>query len=134
MQIHTQLCFANPEKHKVLLATTISGLSLTTEAGSFRVNGVDLEFAEEQVFTVTPSPYRQEIQGFLVLDKRLNQPVLLVDEWVADGADQPYSFAKNGPYKLLARLYTLKVPAAATDLSNATLTLFHIVEQTPPLQ
>lgn len=114
--------------HSVSLSVEQSGMDVSVKSGQFRVSGVDYEFTEDQDFSAEAAAECDTIvTGYIAKDVSTGVLVLIVDEEVLDGEDVPFIFSGSG-YDPIHRLFSLKVPAAATSLDGVDVTVYHIVE------
>ena len=105
-----------------LMVAVENSLDIRVSSGSFKIAGVEYTLASDDVVTVTVDPtYETEVRGFLVKNVSTGNPEILVDEYVLDGVDVPYSVTKDQDYELFAKLYIIRVPAGTTDLSGLDL-------------
>jgi len=114
-----------PSNH-VELAVSLDGMTLQVAAGAFQVGGEDFSLVEEQTYDVEGSDTEVTcVDAYLVQDASDDSVALLVDERAA--GDGSYVFAVgSSPYRLLHALVTMRVPAGATDLENADVTVTKI--------
>ena len=127
VQINT---IGNPKFNVLDLDVAVeNSLDIRASSGSFKVSGVDYTLSEDDVITVdVDSSHETEVRGFLVKNLSTGNPEVLVDECVLDGIDVPFNFSSDANYKLLGKLYSIRVPAGTTDLSGLDLQVTRIVE------
>ena len=95
------------------LSVSVSGLSITVGAGTFRVMG-ERVLLEDQVFVVEPDDERVlHINGYLAEDRSMGGTVLLVDERFID--EDSYVWEE---YKPLHRLFSFAIPPAISSLDE----------------
>lgn len=119
----------NSEKNALDLTVTVENLlDIRVSSGSFKIAGEDYTLSSDDVVTITvDSSEITDVQGLLVKNISTGNVEVLVDEYLLDGIDTPFVFAGSG-YKLLERLYYVRVPAGTTDLSGLDLSVKRIVE------
>lgn len=103
-------------KERLDLKVSVSGMVVSVEAGSFRINGVENKLLEDEHCKITAHPeYKTGVLASLVLADGVAR--VLLDEVVKDGVDQPFNLKDSG-YTLLISLFDCIVPAGATDLND----------------
>lgn len=129
MPINIITQFAKPASVELALPVKQSGMAVTVEAGTFRINGVKHTLSENQTFTATE---RAEVA---YIDARLveyeGEVFVLVDEAVADSGEDLETFDWEGsPYTVLWALFWFKVPAGTTTLDGVPINVLRV--EAPP--
>lgn len=114
-------------RHGIDLAVTLENLlDIRVAAASFKMIGEDFDFPSDIVHSVTvDGTDPTHVVGWIQKDNTSGVAELVVDEMVLDGTDEPYE-APAGK-TLLHRLFEVRAPAAATDITDEELRVSRIV-------
>ena len=100
------------------ITVLLSLLQITVKAGTFRRHGVDYALPADIIHNATiDATDTTTIVGHLVLNS--GTPDVLVDEVVADGIDESYSFDDPNIVYLRILFVANNIPAGSTDLADA---------------
>jgi hypothetical protein len=116
----------------IALTVEQAGMKMTVKAGSFTLDGEEKSLAEDEEYTVGQRAEDTTVAAFLVEDTSDGSYHVLVDEFIHDGIDEKYVFARGGQYKLIERIYDMEVPGGTTTLDDIDVRLKTTVEYTPP--
>lgn len=101
-------------------------LSLRVSSGAFKISGMSYVLDEDWVHLVTVnSEHFTDVFGYLAKNLSNGAIELVVDEVLLDGNDVPYRF-NDGLYKLLTRLFTVRVPPLTIDLANLDIQVIRV--------
>ena len=114
------------------LAVSVSKWALMVAGGTVRFGGEDLELAAQEHRMHRNMQEDQVVQVFIVRDKESGEVGLLVDEFPASEAEGSYVFQPDHPHELLDKLLDMKVPAKASSLEEAELTVRRIIGSEAP--
>lgn len=110
------------------LSVTSAADVVTVHAGTFQLKGVSRTLAADQSYTVTipNSAYNTTIWGYLVLIRETETVGLLVDEVSGEPGDIPFGFTADGPYEMLATIFTIQIPPGTPNFTTLGCRSFHI--------
>ena len=114
-----------PSVHRVALTVRQSGMTVTTEAGSFHMNEELMSLGEDTDAALTAdATYDTNVVGYLARERESGAVVLAVDEVLQDGDDAACVWVE---YEPLYPLFSLVVPAGATSLDGVRIEVQHLV-------
>jgi len=99
---------------------TVDGADLVIGAGTFTIGKTEYVLAEQQEYTIVNRAEVAEVSAFLAVEKATDTTVVIVDEFVHDGADIALQWGRGGPYLFLTKIYTAVVPAGSTGWDAVT--------------
>lgn len=123
MSIIERTVWTDQARNASVLSVSVSGLTLTVGAGSFKREGQDYVLAEDEEWEATNRPTKADASGYLVIEKATGQVGVFVDDVVHDGVDVPYVF-NGSPFKVLQTLFHMDIPANTADLASVDVTVF----------
>ena len=113
-----------PSVHRVALTVRQSGMTVTTEAGSFYMNE-ELNLGEDiEAVLTADTTHDTSVIGYLARNRESGVVVLAVDEVLQDGDDAGCAWVE---YEPLHPLFSLVVPAGASSLDEVRIEVWHLV-------
>lgn len=118
-----------PSDAAIDLTVTLENLmDIRVAAGSFMAEATARSLGADDVHTATAdATYETDVIGYLCWNSNLSQVEILVDEVVLSAGHVYFSFADDPDRHLLHRLYEIRVPPGATDITGEDLIVYRIV-------
>ena len=130
MAINVVTKLSSPGAHNIDLQVDVVGLQIIVRAGSIRHAKIDYQLQEDEEFTCVPTSKVQTLDGCLYRDMSLGELHVMVEAREEDDLDA-YDWGDTAA-KLLYGIFEAVVPANASSLDEADITVYRTVPPPPP--
>lgn len=116
----------DPAQYHMDLAVTLAASTIQVGPGEVVLEG-RTDGVPSQSIAIPVRATATVIFGYLAREVASDSLVLFVDEHVQDGIDEAYVFERGGPYRLIAYLFRITVPAGTSDLRAVDVDRWRII-------